>query len=141
MHDRSVTCFCCCNGGGGWGTQGVWFAKHSWSSILWWRLWLAASDLLLGSSQLYCLIRGRGGARGLIVQNTAGVASFDGSCGWHQASCLCVFFLFCHSQLEKHHDHVVVAVFGIRSLCKLSNFQFFFLGGGGFPIYVVKILG
>ena len=112
---------------------------------------------------------GRGDCKGSDRPNTARVASFDGSCGWHQAFCfVCFSFIYlvcwgggsqsifkhlhpsgvgegggvkgcdCHAQLEKHHDHVVVAVFGIRSLWKLSVF----VGGGGEgPMYVVKILG
>ena len=39
--------------------------------------------------------RGEVGCKGSDRPNTAGVAPFDGSCGWQQASCsVCVVFFF-----------------------------------------------
>ena len=121
-----------------------------------------SSDLLRGSSQLCFLIKGGGGCKGSDRPNTAGVASFDGSCGWHQASskCLCLFvFRFMLTWCAGGHNPYsniyvlvgwgrglrgVIAMHSWRSttitwwwLCfasdLLANFLFHQGGGGGCP--------
>ena len=51
---------------------------------------------LTGKFTIMFSYKGRGrGCKGPDRPNTAGVASFDGSCGWHQASCyVCFSFIY-----------------------------------------------
>ena len=114
----SHLCFLIGEGGGGV-VQGVWSSKHSWSSILWWQLWLASGLLFVCFSFIYLVRLGGGGGHNP-YSNTYIVV------GWGRGG---VKGYDCHAQLEKHHNHVVVAVFGIISLCKLSVIPR--AGGGG----------